>query len=279
MASLQLFFPILAAHGVQSCQSTQELRLVRICKKKKEKKKRGRDWPISIYCFAVSSLQLCSVLFSSMHFLLPDWCGALLPGLKQELLSSSYSLPRSTSPQMALGCSYKCYGEAGQATREHLSPHHRNSHRFQTSNQTKCSRRLIVQHCLLLQQWRLAQMVMVNLQNLQSIHNDIARFFTKPKRYEHTTPVFWLKKTCHPFHERTYTSSIFNVPQPNGSVTGSPCYRAVPAIMAERILQSCLSLFSLCFGTVGLPFRGCSNNTRAAGTRGHHTRPVGNVFQ
>lgn len=129
-------------------------------------------------CFAVSSLQLCSVLFSSMHFLLTEWCWILLPGLKQELLSSSYSLQCSTSTQIALGCSYMCYGEAGQATGEHLSPHHRNPYRSQTSDQTKCTRRLIVQHCLLIQQ---AQMVMVNLQKLQSIHNVMPDSLQKPK--------------------------------------------------------------------------------------------------
>lgn len=190
-------------------------------------------------CFAVSSPQLCSVLFSSMHFLLTDWCGALVPGLKQELLSSSYSLPRSTSPQMALGCSYKCYGEAGQATREHLSPHHRNPHRSQTSDQTKCRRRLSVQHCFLIQQWGLAQMVMVNLQKLQSIHNVMPDSLQKPKYMFSGSkrPVILFMKGC----ERMYTSSISNVPQHNGSATGRPCYRAV--IMAEKMLQS---LFAPC---------------------------------
>lgn len=236
MASLRLFFPIRAAHGVQSCRSTQESRLVRICKKKLSMVATDQSAFIDhanilstvfsivhisspvlklesiisflnflcissrfrmfnlidrcMYrwidrkadCFAVSSPQLCFVLFSSIHFLLTDWCGALLPRLKQELLSSSYSLPRSTSPQRALGCSYKCYGEVGQATREHLSPHQRNPHRSQTSDQTKCRRSLIIQHCLLIQKWGLAQMVMVNLQKLQSIHNGNARFFTKNQK-------------------------------------------------------------------------------------------------
>lgn len=91
----------------------------------------------------------------------------------------------------------------------------------------------------------------------------------KTKRYEHTTTIFWFKKTCHPFHGRMYTSSISNVPQHNGSATGSPCYRAV--IMAERMLQSCLSLCSLCFGTIGLLIQGYSNNTRAAGTLDPHS--------